>query len=42
MGLCGKGPNVLIYPQKVWFSETTIGDIGKVVETVDGFLSDST
>jgi (2Fe-2S) ferredoxin len=40
MGLCGNGPNVLIYPQKVWFSEITIGDIGKIVETVDGFLSD--
>ena len=40
MGLCGNGPNVLIYPQKVWFSEITIGDIGKIIETVDGFLSD--
>ena len=26
MGLCGQGPNVLLYPQKVWFSGVSADD----------------
>lgn len=37
LNLCGKGPNVMIQPQNIWFSdvkEENIGDILKAVEEV--------
>ncbi|MBW1799673.1 MAG: (2Fe-2S) ferredoxin domain-containing protein [Deltaproteobacteria bacterium] len=39
MGLCNKGPNVMIYPQGIWFSEVSVDDLDpiliKVGEIVD-------
>ena len=40
LGVCAKGPNVMIYPQKVWFSEVDMEDVEKIVSTVEGFLSE--
>jgi (2Fe-2S) ferredoxin len=34
MGLCAKGSNVMIYPQKVWFSEVTPGDVAEIVSAI--------
>lgn len=34
LGLCEKGPNVMLYPQGVWFSEVTPADADKVLEKV--------
>ncbi len=42
MGLCGKGPNVMIYPQKVWFSEVSTDDIGIIISRVEKILDEST
>lgn len=39
MGLCAKGPNVMIYPQGLWFSGVTLDDTDQILETVSGFLS---
>ena len=41
LGLCTSGPNVLIYPQKVWFSEVGLEDVDKIAAAVDGILSES-
>ena len=38
MGLCAKGPNVMIYPQGLWFSGVTADDAGMILETVSGLL----
>ena len=38
MGLCGKGPNVIIYPQKIWFSEASIDDAGLIISKVEEIL----
>ncbi len=38
MGLCGKGPNVMIYPQKIWFSEVSIDDVGQIVSQIEAIL----
>lgn len=38
LGLCAKGPNVMIYPQKVWFSEVGLEDVENIATTVDEIL----
>lgn len=38
MGLCANGPNVIIYPQKIWFSEVSIDDIGQIVSKLEELL----
>jgi (2Fe-2S) ferredoxin len=39
MGLCQDGPNVIIYPQKIWFSEVSPDDLGHVISSVEGILT---
>lgn len=39
LGLCAKGPNVIIYPQKVWFSEVFPDDVVEIVSTLEGFMA---
>ena len=34
MVLCAKGSNVMIYPQKVWFSEVFSDDVDEIVSTI--------
>lgn len=38
MGLCASGPNVMIYPQKIWFSEVSTDDIGQIVSRVEDII----
>ena len=35
MGLCAKGPNVILYPQNLWFSGTTEADIPEILAEID-------
>ena len=42
MGLCANGSNVMIYPQKIWFSEVSTDDIGQIVSKVEEILNEST
>ena len=42
MGLCARGPNVMIYPQKIWFSEVSTDDIEQIVSRVEDILSENT
>jgi len=39
LGLCADGPNVVIYPQKIWFSGVRPEDTAAILETVEGILS---
>jgi (2Fe-2S) ferredoxin len=39
MGLCGKGPNVMIYPQKAWFAVTSAADGEKILEEIELLFS---
>jgi (2Fe-2S) ferredoxin len=39
MGLCGQGPNVVIYPQKIWFSNVAPDDLGQIVTKVEEILT---
>ena len=38
MGLCEKGPNVIIYPHKAWFSATSLGDIDQILRVVEQIM----
>jgi len=38
LGLCADGPNVILYPQKIWFSGLSETDVSEVVEAVEGIL----
>jgi (2Fe-2S) ferredoxin len=39
MGLCQDGPNVIIYPQKTWFSGVSPDDLGRVISDVEEILT---
>ena len=41
MGLCARGPNVIIYPQRIWFSEVSPEDLADVVSTIERLMADS-
>ncbi len=41
MGLCGKGPNVMIYHQKVWFSDVSTEDTGEILLKIEELLSEN-
>jgi len=38
MGLCAKGSNVMIYPQKIWFAGVFPDDVEEIVATVQGIV----
>jgi (2Fe-2S) ferredoxin len=31
LGPCEKGPNILVYPERIWFHGVTVGDVGRLV-----------
>jgi len=41
MGLCAKGANVIIYPQKVWFSEVFLEDVEEIVSEIERILEET-
>jgi (2Fe-2S) ferredoxin len=41
MGLCNEGPNLMIYPQGIWYSSVGIEDIDAIIKKVEALLEDS-
>ena len=39
MGLCEKGPNVAIYPQKIWFPSATTSAVPEILTKIASQLS---
>jgi (2Fe-2S) ferredoxin len=39
MGLCGKGSNVIIYPQKIWFSKTFPEDVDRIIAEIEKIVA---
>lgn len=39
MGLCAKGSNVMIYPQKIWFSEVFPEDVDEILADVQDIMT---
>ncbi|MBM4056250.1 MAG: (2Fe-2S) ferredoxin domain-containing protein [Planctomycetes bacterium] len=40
LGLCMKGPNVLIYPQKIWFSSVTESDVPDIMKKIEPIITE--
>ena len=38
MGLCAQGPNVMIYPQKAWFSAATPEDAEDIIARLEELI----
>lgn len=38
LGLCEKGPNVMLYPQEILFSGVTLDDVDRIVEEIGRHL----
>jgi len=41
LGLCAKGPNVILYPQKIWFSEVRGGDVDDILAKIGEILGET-
>ena len=39
MGLCAKGSNVMIYPQRVWYSEVSPDDVDEIVSKIESVMT---
>lgn len=40
LGLCEAGPNIMVYPQQLWFSATTIADLPEILRTLENLLAE--
>ena len=40
MGLCAKGSNVMIYPQKIWLSDVFSDDVDEIVQIIEREMGD--
>jgi (2Fe-2S) ferredoxin len=38
MGQCANGPNVMIYPQAIWFQKTSLDDVETIISAVQDIL----
>ena len=41
LGLCAEGPNVMLYPQKIWFSEVVESDAPDILSEIESILKES-
>jgi len=35
LGVCDTGPNIMVYPQKIWFSCVSHDDLPEIIQTVE-------
>ncbi len=40
LGLCAKGPNVILYPRKIWFSEVSEDDVADILDSIEAILGE--
>lgn len=40
LGVCEHGPNVMIYPQGVWFIRVTPDDVDLIIATVEKYVAE--
>lgn len=39
MGVCAKGANVMIYPQKIWFSGVSPDDVDEIMAVIEQIMA---
>jgi (2Fe-2S) ferredoxin len=42
LGVCEAGPNIMLYPQEIWFSSVQPADLPVILETVEKLLANET
>lgn len=40
LGVCEAGPNIMIYPQKIWLSAVTTDDLPEIVALLESLVSE--
>ena len=40
LGLCEMGPNILLYPQQVWFSGVTPDNLPAILERIEALIAE--
>mgnify|MGYP001806961170 CR=1 FL=1 len=40
LGVCSAGPNVMIYPQKVWFSNVSPDDVDEIIAVIESCVGE--
>ena len=38
MGLCAKGPNVVMYPQQIWYPDVNVDDVDQIISDIEEIL----
>jgi (2Fe-2S) ferredoxin len=41
LGKCEDGPNIMIYPQQIWYSHTSLDDVEDILSQVEQILVES-
>lgn len=42
LGSCETGPNIMLYPQKIWFSAVSSDDLPEIIRTVEEIVKGET
>ena len=40
LGLCAAGPNIMIYPQKIWLSEAPLEDGPEIIQILEELMAE--
>ena len=38
LGVCDAGPNIMIYPQKIWLSDVSMDDVPEIIQTLEDLI----
>jgi (2Fe-2S) ferredoxin len=38
LGVCDAGPNIMIYPQKIWLSDVSLDDVPAILQTLEEII----
>lgn len=41
LGVCDAGPNIMIYPQKIWLSDVSKADVPEIMELLSSLVAES-
>ena len=39
LGVCGVGPNIMIYPQAIWLTQVKPSDVPEILKTIEPLLN---
>ncbi|MCF7817071.1 MAG: (2Fe-2S) ferredoxin domain-containing protein [Kiritimatiellales bacterium] len=40
LGVCEAGPNIMVYPQQIWFSGASLADLPEILHTLEKILAE--